>query len=143
MIAFRENLYRGPHPTHDDLRDTGMRATLDLESGAQVIGDNSPLEEAMMGEGLDVRVYPHPLGGILPPTVNELKQSTIFLVRQEAHGVRTLVHCCHGVDRTGMVVAAFRVLAQNWRPFDAAWECIHGGMHLIYLPWLIQLWRLK
>jgi len=38
-----------------------------------------------------------------------------------------LVHCWHGSDRTGSVVAAYRIVFQNWTPADALDELRHGG----------------
>lgn len=38
-----------------------------------------------------------------------------------------LVHCWHGSDRTGSVVAAYRIVFQNWTPVAALDELRHGG----------------
>ncbi len=143
MKSFAENLFRGPHVDAGFLDIQGFEATLDLESGAQVFGDDFPLVEASECEQHNIRCYPHPLGAVLPPTIHELNLATIFLANQKKRGVRTYVHCKHGVDRTGLVVAAYRVIWQDWTPKAAAEECLAEGMHKIYLPWLVQLWRLK
>lgn len=38
-----------------------------------------------------------------------------------------LVHCWHGSDRTGSVVAAYRIVFQNWTPAAALDELRFGG----------------
>lgn len=45
-----------------------------------------------------------------------------------------LVHCWHGADRTGTVVAMYRILFQGWTKEAAIDELAHGGYgyHAIY-----------
>jgi protein tyrosine/serine phosphatase len=38
-----------------------------------------------------------------------------------------LVHCRYGADRTGAVIAAYRVVMQGWSTEDAIDEMINGG----------------
>ncbi|MGH9441282.1 MAG: fused DSP-PTPase phosphatase/NAD kinase-like protein [Thermoanaerobaculia bacterium] len=40
-----------------------------------------------------------------------------------------LVHCQHGADRTGMILALYRVVVQNWTKEDALREMDQGGYH--------------
>lgn len=46
-----------------------------------------------------------------------------------------LVHCQHGADRTGLMVAAYRVVVQDWNKEDAIREMQHGGYgyHVIWM----------
>ncbi len=39
----------------------------------------------------------------------------------------TLVHCKHGSDRTGCIIAAYRMAVQNWSKEDAIKEFREGG----------------
>ena len=55
-----------------------------------------------------------------------------------------LVHCQHGADRTGSMVAIYRVAAQGWSMQDAAQEMTEGGygFHAVWvnlIPWLNSL----
>jgi len=45
-----------------------------------------------------------------------------------------LVHCWHGSDRTGTVIAMYRIIFQNWSKKDALDELLNGGYgyHSIY-----------
>ena len=40
---------------------------------------------------------------------------------------KILVHCWHGSDRTGAVVASYRVVVQGWSKDDAIDEMLNGG----------------
>lgn len=44
----------------------------------------------------------------------------------QAHGP-VLMHCKHGVDRTGLMAAMYRVVVQNWSKEDALSEMTQGG----------------
>lgn len=54
-----------------------------------------------------------------------------------------LVHCWHGSDRTGSVVAAYRIVFQNWSAADALDELRHGGYgyHEKWFPNIITLFE--
>ena len=38
-----------------------------------------------------------------------------------------LVHCQHGSDRTGMMVAIYRIAVEGWTKSQATNEMVHGG----------------
>jgi protein tyrosine phosphatase (PTP) superfamily phosphohydrolase (DUF442 family) len=38
-----------------------------------------------------------------------------------------LIHCWHGADRTGLMIAAYRMTTQGWNPAQATDELINGG----------------
>jgi protein tyrosine/serine phosphatase len=44
----------------------------------------------------------------------------------QAHGP-VLMHCKHGVDRTGLMAAMYRVVVQDWSKEDALKEMTQGG----------------
>ena len=62
-----------------------------------------------------------------------------------------LVHCKHGSDRTGCIVAAYRMAISDWKKEDAIKEFIEGGFgfHEKWFPNIIRLlksidpWKLK
>ena len=39
------------------------------------------------------------------------------------------VHCLHGVDRTGTMIAIYRMEIEGWRPSEALAEMEHFGAH--------------
>ncbi|MDH4319082.1 MAG: dual specificity protein phosphatase family protein [Desulfobulbaceae bacterium] len=55
-----------------------------------------------------------------------------------------LVHCQHGADRTGTMVALYRIIVQGWSKEEALREMTEGGFgfHEIWvnlLPWIEKL----
>lgn len=136
-IKVNSYLVRGPRV--DPATLVGVKYILNLETSQGLIGDHSPLNEAMAADKVGIRVYGHPLGGILPPTVKELRDAVWFIVDKPD---TVYVHCEHGHERTGMVIAAYRVLVERWTPYAAAKEALALGLHWVFIPWLIQLWRL-
>jgi len=52
-----------------------------------------------------------------------------------------LIHCIHGSDRTGAVVAAYRMVYQNWTKEDAIFEFRNTqfGYHEKWFPEIIEL----
>jgi protein tyrosine/serine phosphatase len=54
-----------------------------------------------------------------------------------------MVHCWHGSDRTGSVVAAYRIVFQNWTPAAALDELRFGGFgyHEKWFPNIITLFE--
>ncbi|GHV42496.1 hypothetical protein FACS1894187_24770 [Synergistales bacterium] len=45
-----------------------------------------------------------------------------------------LVHCMDGADRTGMIIAVYRMVAQGWSRGEAVDEMMNGGygFHLVW-----------
>ena len=50
----------------------------------------------------------------------------VLRIINERNG-KILVHCKHGSDRTGLIVAMYRIIFQNWSKKDAIDELVNGG----------------
>jgi tyrosine-protein phosphatase SIW14 len=81
----------------------------------------------------------------IPMDAGEITEAQLILAVQ---AIRTasgpvLVHCWHGSDRTGAVVAAWRIAAQGWTPAAAAEELADGGYghHEDWFPNIVALVR--
>lgn len=133
-----EGIWRGPEPLTDSdrkqLLDLGVKFTLDLESGAHLLLDGSPLEEDLKLAAIGIRVLNHPLGEILPPTKNELTLALGVLVNYKP----IYVHCKAGVDRTGMVCAWYKINILKWTREQAVNEMHLMGMHWWYYWWALR-----
>ena len=58
----------------------------------------------------------------------KLTVKALSILRSELKTGSVLVHCSHGADRTGMIIALYRVLYQNWSKEEAIREmkcCCH------------------
>lgn len=51
----------------------------------------------------------------------------LFLIEQNQKHGAVLVHCYHGADRTGIVIAMYRIIQQNWTIEQAKQEMQEGG----------------
>lgn len=129
------DLWRGAQPVtigdYLQLKNLGIRWILDLETGARWMNDGDPLQESLRVDTYGIRVYPHPLGAILPPTRQELLDALQFI----ADHPMTYVHCRQGVDRTGMVCAAYRIKNNKWSVGAAVNEMRALGFHWWYFYW--------
>ena len=59
---------------------------------------------------------------------------TLKLIRQHQQEGAVLIHCYHGADRTGIMVAMYRIIYQNWSIKDAKQEMLNGpyGYHSVW-----------
>jgi uncharacterized protein (TIGR01244 family) len=114
------------------LKDIGIRTIVDLRtdhSDLDMIGD------AGMGYVNIPMTASHPTED---HAVEFLKVAT-----DPAH-TPVLVHCKYGADRTGVMVAVYRVAVQGWSREEAVSEMTEGcyGFHGIYInlaPWVMGL----
>jgi tyrosine-protein phosphatase SIW14 len=51
---------------------------------------------------------------------------------------KVFIHCRYGDDRTGMMIAAYRMAAQGWSPDEAAQEMQKFGFHRLICPSLYR-----
>ena len=68
-------------------------------------------------------------------------EAILLLIRDAPKPV--LVHCWHGSDRTGLAIAAYRLVFQDWTKDRAVDELVNGGFgfHASIYPEIVQLVR--
>ena len=120
LYRIEKGLYRGSQPTaagFEELQALGVRTVLNLAGGkgdaALVHGDSLKLVHIKMSAmGLrDDRVL-EALRVMADPSNRPL-----------------MVHCRQGADRTGAIVALYRVVVQGWSKQKALLEMKEGGYH--------------
>lgn len=135
-----EQLYRGPRPADNKdlvtLRDVGVKTVIDLESGFYEEFHDDDYEEAEVSEYGLYRTGIH-CSDVVPP---KAWQVALFL-RMVTGGLGPVyVHCLHGMDRTGFMVACYRMQIQGWSYKAARDEMFSFGFHKFpYLWWLPAL----
>jgi protein tyrosine/serine phosphatase len=122
-------LCRGAQPTQDGfqaLKEMGIRTIVNLRA---YHSDRARLK------GLGVN-YVHLHCRAWWPSS---RQTARFLkIAIDADLQPVFVHCLHGSDRTGLAVAAYRIMEQGWSARDAAEELHRFGFHKKYFPQILR-----
>lgn len=120
-----DDIYRSEQPTRrgfEEIRDKGIRTIIDLRFGHS---------DAALIEGLDL-VLIH-----VGMTAWDFSEDDIVraLKAIESAPKPVLIHCQYGSDRTGVVMAMYRIVYLNWPKEEALAEMKEGGFgfHWIYL----------
>jgi tyrosine-protein phosphatase SIW14 len=135
-------LYRGGRPSEGDvaaLREMGVNTILDLEGGL-FVAETAPVERERhwaAAAGID---FEHvPLGPLGAPRADRFDAALAVLTDPNRRPV--FVHCHAGVDRTGFVVAAYRVKVEGWTPEQAYEEMVRLGFHSSLFWWKEAFFR--
>jgi protein tyrosine/serine phosphatase len=116
------NLYRSAQPTAEGFRaaenSLKLRAVLDLRS---LHSD----EDLIKGTQIRVNAVPMNAWSI---NTDDVIVALKVIKAAEAKGP-VLVHCRHGADRTGVVIAMYRIVYQGWTKQQALDEMEHGGFN--------------
>ncbi len=115
-------LFRGALPSDEDfeeLQTLGVKTVLNLQSSDEPV---VPLEDF----GFRALNVPLPALMLRPPAA---EMSEIVEILQDARSYPLMVHCRFGKDRTGLVVALYRVLIEGVSPEIAYQEMLTNGFH--------------
>jgi len=126
------NILRGGLPTDEALRElkaTGVNVIVDLR-------ENGPtsLREKHLAEELGMRYEHIPLSSFGAPTREDMKRALGLLLGDPK--AKIYVHCLRGKDRTGTVIACYRIQHDRWDPQKALEEAKSYGMSS--LEWRMQ-----
>jgi tyrosine-protein phosphatase SIW14 len=138
MYPVTPSIFRGPQPKNDlefhFLHNIGIKTILDLENE---FGEAA--WERRQCEAAGIRFYSMRMSAFLTPDHGTVDAILALLATKEAWPL--LVHCKQGVDRTGLVVALYRVKVQGWSKEKADEEMLHQGFHMPWC-WLLRhyLW---
>jgi len=119
-----EHVYRGAQPTPEGfqyLAKIGVETVLDLREG----GERATGEEQLV-TSLGMKYVNVPMTGLTPPTKEEITRILVLLEDAKVGGV--FVHCMRGADRTGAVIAAYRIDHDHWDNSRALKEAMEFGM---------------
>jgi hypothetical protein len=154
-MVIKSDLFRGARPV--DIRDLrnlealGVRTIISLEEG--LFSAFRWAREPAIWRAMGYTWYQVKLSAIVPPTRGQLDAIRALIHVSQAHyrplpedqpTAGVFVHCYSGVDRTGMVIADWRVTEQEHDPKQAWAECIRMGMHHRYqLLWKRAFFKLE
>ena len=119
-----ERLYRGGQPRNGALRklaDLGVKTVINLRDD-----DRRARAEGQEAEAAGLRYFNIPFGRLGRPTDEQVEQ-VLSLIDAPQSGV-VFVHCAKGQDRTGTVVAIYRITHDGWTGERAKDEANRYGM---------------
>lgn len=137
-----DNLWRGPAP--DDLtqlKPAGITRIINLESGVRDLFHKTMRDKAaQIPTQFGMEETHFGLSDLWSPNMHNLIKLVHFIHDQITSGEVVLVHCAHGVDRTGIVIALYRIDIQGWEKEAAIKEMLDMGFHTTpYEGWLEKL----
>jgi tyrosine-protein phosphatase SIW14 len=119
-----DRVYRGAHPTEEgwkSLAKLGVKTIIDLCRE----GEHSSESEARAVQAAGMRYVSVPMNGYVAPS-NEQVAKVLQLLDS---GEPVFVHCKLGRDRTGTVIACYRIKHEGWQNQKALQEAKSYGLH--------------
>jgi tyrosine-protein phosphatase SIW14 len=119
-----QHVYRGAQPSAAGIKylaTLGVKVVLDLRES----GDRSIAEERMVSSA-GMKYVNVPMSGLTAPTREQIAQTLALLENETAGPV--FVHCKRGADRTGAVIAAYRIDHDSWDNARALNEAVSDHM---------------
>ena len=130
-----EGLYRGARPSAADFRN--LQSVYNIVTCLDLEGPRFSTEEETWCSQLGIASLLIPMSTIARPELEKVHMAMSFI---QAARRPIYVHCHQGVDRTGIVCAAYRVWVQDWPVQDAWAEMMQMGFHKWrYLFWLPRI----
>ena len=120
-------IFRSARPTYEELK--GFATILNLENDPEAI-----FQEEKWCKELGILYLVHEMSQVWPPDSFEL-ESTIYIIK---HSLKPLlIHCKHGHERTGFVVANYRRKVEKWSKLKAINESLDEGFSPFFIWWYI------
>jgi len=122
-------VFRGGRPDESGvaaLKRIGVKTIIDLEDD-----DNAVNQEKIWADQNGLGFFHEPMNGLQTPNDNEVND--ILAKMNDTSLTPVYVHCMEGVDRTGLIIALYRVIYEGWTPKDAHDEMMMRGFKSILI----------
>lgn len=151
-VVTKDTLYRGARPQSaaslNYLKAIGVKTVIDLQGGdlnnfflgplvpffekgetpKQIAAERKAVEDRQMA------FYNFPLNSLAAVSDQDAKRiQAIIEIMDDPKQQPVYIHCAHGADRTGLVVALYRVKVQAWTRSAAHQEMVANGHSLIHI----------
>ena len=120
LYSVEPGLFRSAQPTSAGFRELaalGVRTVLDVAGGE---GD------APLAKGTDLKLLHVSMSAF---GLRDRRVLEALRILADPANRPVVIHCQHGADRTGAIVALYRVVVQGWSKADALREMNEGGFH--------------
>ena len=120
-----DHVYRGAQPTNSgfkDLAELGIKTVVDLRD----IGEHSQADERKVVTDLGMRYISIPMQGMSTPKNEQV--AAVLRLLNDTTSEPVFVHCKRGADRTGTVIAVYRISHDSWENKRALSEAKSYGM---------------
>jgi uncharacterized protein (TIGR01244 family) len=120
-----DHVSRGAQPTNSGFRDLaqlGIKTVVDLRD----IGEHSQADEQKVVTDLGMRYVSIPMKGMSAPNDDQI--AALLALLNDTTSVPVFVHCKRGADRTGTVMAIYRISHDRWENDKALSEAKSLGM---------------
>ena len=118
-----DHVYRGGQPEPEAwpvLSKMGVKTVIDLRRE----DEHSTTAEAQAVAAAGMKYINVPMKGVVAPTDEQMARILLALDSQEP----VFVHCKRGADRTGAVIACYRIRHDGWKREQAMKEAKAAGM---------------
>jgi len=122
-----DRVYRGAQPTDEGFKDLaarGIKTVIDLRQ----IGEHSQADEEKIVTELGMHYVSIPMKGLSEPKENLV--AAVQKIFNDPEQGPVFVHCKRGADRTGLVVAVYRISHDAWDNKKALTEAKSYGMSM-------------
>jgi tyrosine-protein phosphatase SIW14 len=119
-----ETLYRGAQPHRGGLKklsELGIKTVINLRGESE-----DTQKEQAEAEASGMRYFNIPMPALGRPTDEQVERALAVIDARENWPV--FVHCQRGADRTGVIVAVYRILRDQWTAEQAIDEAKRFGM---------------
>jgi tyrosine-protein phosphatase SIW14 len=119
-----EQLYRGAQPLKGGMKEL---AALGIKTVINLRGEDerTRAEEAEAREA-GLRYFSVPLPGLGRPSHEQVNR--VLAIINDSQNWPVFVHCHHGEDRTGTIIAVYRISHDGWSAEEARAEAKRYGM---------------
>jgi tyrosine-protein phosphatase SIW14 len=122
-----DNVLRGGQPTDEGIKSLahrGVKTIIDL----RLPDEHSILHEKELVESTGMRFVSVPMKGMSAPTEEQL--TSVLRILNDRNQWPVFVHCRRGADRTGTILACYRISHDNWNNRKALEEAKAYGISI-------------
>ena len=119
-----EQLYRGAQPLKDGMQRLaalGIKTVINLRRS-----NEGTRREETEARAAGLRYFNVPMRDLSRPTDEQVEH--VLTIIKDPQNWPVFVHCNHGRDRTGLIVACYRISHDGWTSARAKAEAKHYGM---------------